>query len=183
MPVAQSGQTHEFTTPSSALASPLATSLFNVDGVKTVLFGSDFISVVKDPDASWAMLKPEIFALIIEHFTAGKPLFKAGSDAERDAELGPEDTRILDTDSEVVAQIKELVATRVRPAIQEDGGDIEFMGFGETNEDGSEGDGIVKLSLKGSCRGCASSTVTLKAGIQSMLMHYIPGPPALMGSE
>lgn len=173
--VSASTQTHEFTTPTSALASPLATALFGVEGVKTVFYGPDFISVTKDTDASWPTMKPEIFALIIEHFTAGRPLFKPGSTAEQDAELGPEDTRILDTDSDVVAQIKELLDTRVRPAIQEDGGDIEYRGFGETNEDGTEGDGIVRLSLKGSCRGCSSSTVTLKSGIERMLCHYIPG--------
>lgn len=99
----------------------------------------------------------------MEHFTSGVPLFNEGSSSD-----GPEDTRILDTDSEVVAMIKELLDTRVRPAIQEDGGDIEYRGFDEES-------GTVSLSLKGSCRGCDSSTVTLKSGIERMLMHYIPG--------
>lgn len=99
----------------------------------------------------------------MEHFTSGKPLFNEGANAD-----GPADTRILDSDSEVVAMIKELLDTRVRPAIQEDGGDIEYRGFEEEV-------GKVMLSLKGSCRGCDSSTVTLKSGIERMLMHYIPG--------
>jgi Fe-S cluster biogenesis protein NfuA len=98
----------------------------------------------------------------MEHFSSGAPLFKDGQDTS-----GAEDTRILDTDSEVVGMIKELLETRVRPAIQEDGGDIEFKGF-------EEADGIVRLKLKGSCRGCSSSSVTLKNGIERMLMHYVP---------
>lgn len=149
------GGTFEFLTASSALPSPLATSLFGVEGVKSVFFGPDFIAVNKTSDASWALMKPEIYSLIIEHFTSGAPLFR-----ERVQEQS--DTTILDTDSEVVAMIKELLDTRVRPAIQEDGGDLNYLGF-------DEGTGIVKLSLKGSCRGCASSAVTLKSGIERML--------------
>ncbi len=101
--------------------------------------------------------------MLMEHFSSGQALFR--SDEDREA-AGPQDTRILDTDSETVAMIKELLETRVRPAIMEDGGDIEYRGFGE--------DGIVQVKLKGSCRGCSSSTVTLKSGIERMLMHYIP---------
>ncbi|KAK4704994.1 hypothetical protein P7C70_g1207, partial [Phenoliferia sp. Uapishka_3] len=161
-PVSTSG-THEFLDAGASAASPLADRLFHLPGVKTVFFGPDFISVNKHPDAPWADLKPEIYSIIMEHFTAGTPLFRDGSSSD-----GPADTRILDTDSEVVAMIKELLDTRVRPAIQEDGGDIEYRGF---NEDS----GVVQLSLKGSCRGCDSSTVTLKSGIERMLMHYVPG--------
>ena len=166
---AVSSTTHEFLTPSAALPSPLGTALFGVNGVRTVFFGPDFVSITKEPDATWALMKPEIYSLIIEHFTSGTPLFRDGrsTDAGQD---GPEDTRILDSDSETVAQIKELLDTRVRPAIQEDGGDIEYRGFSE----GAEGDGLVRLSLKGSCRGCSSSVVTLKSGIERMLMHYVP---------
>jgi Fe-S cluster biogenesis protein NfuA len=98
----------------------------------------------------------------MEHFSSGAPLFRDGQE-----ESGAEDTRVLETDSEIVAMIKELLETRVRPAIQEDGGDIEYRGF-------EEGSGIVKLKLKGSCRGCSSSSVTLKNGIERMLMHYVP---------
>ncbi|SGY61329.1 BQ5605_C007g04548 [Microbotryum silenes-dioicae] len=154
--------THEFLDASSASSSPLADRLFHLPGVKTLFFGPDFISVNKYPDASWADVKPEVYSIIMEHFTSGTPLFRDGRD-----ESGPEDTRILDSDSEVVAMIKELLDTRVRPAIQEDGGDIEYRGFDEEA-------GRVELSLKGSCRGCDSSTVTLKNGIERMLMHYVP---------
>ena len=108
-------------------------------------------------------MKPEIFSSIIEHFTSGQSLFR---EPRKDDE-GPEDTRILETDSEVVAMIKELLDTRVRPAIQEDGGDLEYMGFDEDL-------GMVRLMLKGSCRGCSSSAVTLKSGVERMLMHYVP---------
>lgn len=163
-PVSTSG-THEFLTPLHSSASPLADKLFHLPGVKTVFFGPDFISVNKEAEADWTDLKPEIYSIIMENFTAGTPLFHE----ERSQDGGPEDTRILDDDSEVVAMIKELLDTRVRPAIQEDGGDIEYRGFAEEA-------GIVKLSLKGSCRGCDSSAVTLKSGIERMLMHYIPGP-------
>ncbi|GAA5823074.1 hypothetical protein JCM11251_007476 [Rhodosporidiobolus azoricus] len=153
--------THEFLDAGSAASSPLADRLFALPDVRSVFFGPDFISVNKDEDAVWAELKPEIYSIIMEHFTAGRPLFAEGKGG------GAEDTRILDDDTEVVAMIKELLETRVRPAIMEDGGDIEYRGFNEET-------GVVQLSLKGSCRGCESSAVTLKSGIERMLMHYIP---------
>ena len=162
-PVSPSG-THEFLDAGSASSSPLADRLFHLPDVKSVFFGPDFISVNKTEDSSWIELKPEIYSIIMEHFSAGRPLFNEGQ------ESGNEDTRILDSDSEVVAMIKELLETRVRPAIMEDGGDIEYRGFNEES-------GVVQLSLKGSCRGCSSSAVTLKSGIERMLMHYIPGTP------
>lgn len=152
----------EFLDLRSALASPLATRLLSVDGLTGVFFGPDFVTCSKDDSFAWPIVKPEIFAILMEHFSSGQPLFKDGQ-----GENGAEDTRILDSDSEIVGMIKELLETRVRPAIQEDGGDIEYRGFGE-------GDGIVKLKLKGSCRGCSSSSVTLKNGIERMLMHYVP---------
>ncbi|GAA6000685.1 Nfu1p [Rhodotorula paludigena] len=155
------GATHEFLDAGAAAASPLADRLFHLPDVKSVFFGPDFISVNKTEDGQWSELKPEIYSIIMEHFTAGRPLFEEGRGG------GAEDTRILDTDSEVVAMIKELLETRVRPAIMEDGGDIEYRGFDEDS-------GVVQLSLKGSCRGCESSAVTLKSGIERMLMHYIP---------
>lgn len=155
--------THEFLDAASASVSPLADKLFHLPGVSSLFFGPDFISVNKSADTPWGELKPEVYSIIMEHFTSGQPLFGEGMSSD-----GPEDTRILDTDSEVVAMIKELLDTRVRPAIQEDGGDIEYRGFDEE-------DGRVMLSLKGSCRGCDSSTVTLKSGIERMLMHYVPG--------
>ncbi|KAG8907484.1 hypothetical protein FRB99_004060 [Tulasnella sp. 403] len=152
----------EFLDTKSALASPLAVRLMGVQGVKAVFYGPDFVTVSKDSENTWAVIKPEIYAILMEHFTSQTQLFR--SEEER-LNAGPQDTRILDTDSETVAMIKELLDTRVRPAIMEDGGDIEYKGFD---------DGIVKLKLKGSCRGCSSSTVTLKGGVERMLMHYIP---------
>ncbi|PFH54694.1 hypothetical protein AMATHDRAFT_52438 [Amanita thiersii Skay4041] len=156
--------TAEFLDTRSALASPLAIRLMGVEGVTSVFFGPDFVTVSRDSENAWAVLKPEIYSILMEHFTSGQPLFRSEEDREN---AGPQDTRILDTDSETVAMIKELLETRVRPAIMEDGGDIEYRGF-------SEEDGIVRVKLKGSCRGCDSSTVTLKSGIERMLMHYIP---------
>jgi len=153
----------EFLDTRSALASPLAIRLMGIEGVKAVFYGPDFVTVSKDSEVPWSVIKPEVYSILMEFFSSGQPLFR--SDEERDA-AGPQDTRILDTDSETVAMIKELLTTRVRPAIMEDGGDIEFRGFTD--------DGIVQLKLKGSCRGCSSSTVALKSGIERMMMHYIP---------
>ncbi|GAA6038381.1 hypothetical protein JCM8097_007620 [Rhodosporidiobolus ruineniae] len=155
------GATHEFLDAGAAASSPLADRLFHLPDVRSVFFGPDFISVNKSEEGQWSELKPEIYSIIMEHFTAGRPLFVEGHTG------GAEDTRILDDDTEVVAMIKELLETRVRPAIMEDGGDIEYRGFNEET-------GVVSLSLKGSCRGCESSAVTLKSGIERMLMHYIP---------
>lgn len=155
--------TAEFLDTRSAFASPLAIRLMGVEGVSGVFFGPDFVTVSKDTENPWAVIKPEVYSILMEHFTSGQPLFRSEKDREN---AGPQDTRILDTDSETVAMIKELLETRVRPAIMEDGGDIEYRGFDE--------DGIVRVKLKGSCRGCDSSTVTLKNGIERMLMHYIP---------
>lgn len=160
--VMPSGGSHEFLDIRSALGSPLASRLLNVDGVVGVFFGPDFVTCSKDENYNWSVLKPEVFAILMEHFASGAPLFKEGHESS-----GAEDTRVLDSDSEVVAMIKELLETRVRPAIMEDGGDIEFRGFSEHN-------GVVQLKLKGSCRGCSSSEVTLKNGIERMLMHYVP---------
>jgi len=154
----------EFLDTRSALASPLALRLMGIEGVTHVFYGPDFVTVSKSSEHPWMVLKPEIYSVLMEHFTSGAPLFR--SEAERDA-AGPQDLRITDDDSEVVAMIKELLETRVRPAIMDDGGDIEFRGF-------DEGSGVVKLRLKGSCRGCASSAITLKSGIERMLMHYVP---------
>ena len=156
------GGTHEFLDLRGALPSPLATRLLHIDGLTGVFFGPDFVTCSKDDTLNWSILKPEIFACLMEHFSSGAPLFRDG-----EAEGGAEDTRILDTDSEVVGMIKELLETRVRPAIQEDGGDIEYKGFNTET-------GVVSLKLKGSCRGCSSSSVTLKNGIERMLMHYVP---------
>ncbi|KAG2345368.1 HIRA-interacting protein 5 [Suillus weaverae] len=155
--------TAEFLDTRSALKSPLAIRLMGIEGVKAIFYGPDFVTVSKDSENPWAVLKPEIYSILMEHFSAGLPLFRSEEDKEA---AGPQDTRILDTDSETVAMIKELLESRVRPAIMEDGGDIEYRGFSD--------EGFVKVKLKGSCRGCSSSAVTLKSGIERMLMHYIP---------
>lgn len=139
--------------------SPLAKSLFAIDGVVGVFLGRDFISVTKKSDEVWHLMKPMIFSTILDFFATGKNVIEEGPDVS--------DTAILDTDSEVVAMIKELMETRVRPSVQEDGGDIFFMGFDEIT-------GIVKVKLAGSCVGCPSSSITLRNGVERMLTHYIP---------
>ncbi|KAL2218805.1 NifU-related protein [Thermoascus aurantiacus ATCC 26904] len=161
----------EYLSPRSTVApphpSPLASKLLNVDGVSSVFFGPDFITVTKASDANWAHIKPEVFSLITEAVTSGENIVNTveRTSAEHTQEGGEEDSlSYSEDDDEVVAMIKELLETRIRPAIQEDGGDIEYRGFK---------DGMVYLKLRGACRTCDSSTVTLKNGIESMLMHYI----------
>lgn len=139
----------------------------NIDGVTSVFYGADFITVTKAADANWAHIRPEIFALITETITSGQTIVNVQEkkDGEQGQETAEEDSLAYnEDDSEVVGMIKELLETRIRPAIQEDGGDIEFRGF----EDGN-----VLLKLRGACRTCDSSTVTLKNGIEGMLMHYV----------
>lgn len=158
----------EYTSPRSTLApphpSPLASRLLNVDGVSSVFYGPDFITVTKAGDVHWAHIKPEVFSLITESVTSGEAMV-ATSDKAGDGQGVEEDSLAAnDDDDEVVAMIKELLETRIRPAIQEDGGDIDFRGFEN---------GMVNLKLRGACRTCDSSTVTLKNGIESMLMHYV----------
>ncbi|KAJ9221121.1 hypothetical protein DTO169C6_6507 [Paecilomyces variotii] len=160
----------EYLSPRSTVApphpSPLAAKLLNVDGVSSVFYGPDFITVTKQSDANWAHIKPEVFSLITEAVTSGESIVNTTEKtAEHAQEGGGEDSLAYnEDDDEVVGMIKELLETRIRPAIQEDGGDIEFRGFH---------DGLVLLKLRGACRTCDSSTVTLKNGIESMLMHYI----------
>ena len=139
----------------AAERSPLARRLFALDGVTGVFLGSDFITVSKDEGLEWFRLKPAVLGAIMEHFTAGEP-------AVLDA---PAEEGAAEDDDEVVVQIKELIETRVRPAVAQDGGDIIFESFD---------DGVVYLHMQGSCSGCPSSTATLKAGIENMLRHYIP---------
>jgi len=156
--VMESG-TANFTDPRSASRSPLAERLFALPEVTGVFLAADFITITKNGDSDWPQLKPAVLAAIMEHFTAGRPviLAEAGEDANA-AEGGEED-------NEIVTQIKELLETRVRPAVAMDGGDIIFQDFE---------DGVVYLHMQGSCSGCPSSTATLKAGIENMLRHYIP---------
>lgn len=161
----------EYTSPRSTLApphpSPLAAKLLSVDGVSSIFYGPDFITVTKAADVPWAHIKPEVFSLITEAVSSGEQIVNS---IERDAAsegqdgVGEDSLSANDEDDEVVAMIKELLETRIRPAIQEDGGDIEYRGFE---------DGVVQLKLRGACRTCDSSTVTLKNGIESMLMHYV----------
>ncbi|CEO95317.1 unnamed protein product (mitochondrion) [Plasmodiophora brassicae] len=155
------GMTADFSNLRSAQASPLARALFQHPDVRNVLIASDFIAVTIGDAESWPRMKPEIFAALEDFFASGQPII---SDANSSSAPN-KDTTILDTDSDTVAMIKELIETRIRPYIQEDGGDVVYRGFV---------DGIVHLQLQGSCVGCPSSTVTLKNGIEGMLMHYCP---------
>ncbi|KAL6765679.1 hypothetical protein V8C86DRAFT_2456804 [Haematococcus lacustris] len=159
-PVMESGS-HEFSNAREGLQSPLAKRLFAIDGVTSVFLGADFITITKKADASWSVLKPLAFAAIMDHFASGEPLF---TDA---ATLARSDTAIHEDDDEVVAMIKELLETRIRPAVMEDGGDITYKSFDPDT-------GVVTVKMLGACSGCPSSTVTLKSGIENMLMHYIP---------
>ncbi|KAK4162209.1 NFU1 iron-sulfur cluster scaffold, mitochondrial [Cladorrhinum sp. PSN259] len=161
----------EYLSPRSTISppypSPLAAQLMNIDGVTAVFYGTDFITVTKNSEANWAHIRPEVFALITEAITNGNPIVNVSDKAAGADGQGAEERDSLsydENDSEVVGMIKELLETRIRPAIQEDGGDIEFRGFE---------DGYVLLKLRGACRTCDSSTVTLKQGIEGMLMHYI----------
>jgi Fe-S cluster biogenesis protein NfuA len=154
------GQVADFPSKETGGRSPLAAALFEIPEVSRVFFGSDFISVTKR-DGDWKHLKPAILGAIMEHFTRGLPLMSGTAEETDDTNYGEEG------DPEVVAQIKELIDTRVRPAVAQDGGDIIYKGF-----DGSSG--IVFLHLQGSCAGCPSSTLTLKNGIENMLRHYVP---------
>jgi Fe-S cluster biogenesis protein NfuA len=149
--------TANFPERGAASRSPLAERLFELPEVTGVFLGADFITVTKDGRSEWRQLKPAVLAAIMEHFTAGRPVIVGESGAADGAPAEEED--------EVVAQIKELLETRVRPAVAMDGGDITFEDYA---------DGIVYLHMQGSCSGCPSSTATLKAGIENMLRHYIP---------
>lgn len=139
----------------------------NIDGITAVFYGADFITVTKAADANWAHVRPEIFSLITEAITSGETIVNVAERREGDPAEEQDSLAYNEDDSEVVGMIKELLETRIRPAIQEDGGDIEFRGFEE---------GKVLLKLRGACRTCDSSTVTLKNGIESMLMHYVSCP-------
>ena len=148
----------DFPTPENASASPLAQRIFGVEGVSGVFLGPDFITVTKDESLEWAHLKPGVLGAIMEHFQSGAPVIEGQGGIVGHAEhTGP--------DGEIVGQIKELLDTRVRPAVAQDGGDITFHGFDR---------GVVYLHMQGACAGCPSSTMTLKMGIENLLRHYIP---------
>lgn len=158
--------TREFTSDEDAAASPLAAALFSLGDVTGVFFGRDFLSVTAGPGVAWASLKPQVVSVLLDHFVSGAPLFTGGDaggisvpgDAEGDIGSDPADADIVD-------QIKDLIETRVRPAVANDGGDIVYRGFRE---------GIVYLTMQGACSGCPSSSATLKQGIEGLLKHYVP---------
>ncbi len=149
----------DFTSVEGAKRSPLAFILFGIAGVKGVFLGQDFVTVTKSDEKSWQTLKPMILGAIMDHYTSGHPVIvdaaPTGESEEFNDGIGPE----------IVSQIKELIETRVRPAVAQDGGDIIYKGFKE---------GTVYLHMRGSCAGCPSSTATLKMGIENMLRHYVP---------
>lgn len=151
--------TADFPNADDAVDSPLAQRIFGVEGVDNVFFGPDFISVGKGEAVDWPHIKPAILGAIMEHFTSGEPVVvgEAGASSGHAEHTGP--------DGEIVGQIKELLDTRVRPAVAQDGGDITFHGFEK---------GIVYLSMRGACAGCPASSMTLKMGIENLLRHYIP---------
>jgi Fe-S cluster biogenesis protein NfuA len=150
----------EFRSPEAAANAPLAQALLAIDGVEAVMYGADFVSVTKDA-SDWAHLKPAVLGTIMEHFASGAPLFTEGATA-----VAEQDGEFFDpADAETVATIKELIETRVRPAVAGDGGDIVFRGFR---------DGVVYLGMKGACSGCPSSTATLRHGIENLLRHFVP---------
>ena len=153
------GDPKDFRSVEDAAVSPLAERLFSVRGVEGVFLGADFITVTKD-DGEWQHLKPAILGAIMEHFMSGAPVIRS-EEAEEVADEG----EFSEEDQEIVTTIKELLDTRVRPAVAQDGGDITFHGFKE---------GIVYLHMKGACAGCPSSTATLKHGIENLLRHFIP---------
>ncbi len=159
-----SAGTRDFATPEDSEASPLAEAIFSTGDVEGVFFGRDFISVTAAPGVEWLHLKPQVLGALLDHFASGAPLFKPGSAADISI---ASDAAIEDRpeDAEIVAQIRELIETRVRPAVAQDGGDIVYRGYK---------DGHLYLAMQGACAGCPSSAVTLKRGIESLIRHYVP---------
>ncbi|MEQ7153598.1 NifU family protein [Brevundimonas aurifodinae] len=153
-----SGTPREFVSIDQAAASPLAEALFQLEDVSGVFFGEDYVSVTRTAHGrDWSELKPEILAVVMDHFTSGAPLMREGMETAEDA----------GEDSEIVAEIKSLLDSRVRPAVAQDGGDILFDSFDlET--------GVLSLRMRGACAGCPSSAMTLKSGVEQMMRHYVP---------
>jgi Fe-S cluster biogenesis protein NfuA len=148
----------EFRTIDEAEASPLAEALFQLEDVAGVFFGADYVSVTKAPHGrDWSEMKPEILSTIMDHFVSGAPLLRAGGEVADDAA----------EDTEIVAEIKQLLDSRIRPAVAQDGGDILFDAFDEES-------GVLSLRMRGACAGCPSSAMTLKAGVEQMMKHYVP---------
>ncbi|TFI56485.1 NifU family protein [Sphingomonas parva] len=157
--------TRDFATPEDAEASPLAEAIFSLGDVEGVFFGRDFISVTAGPGSDWRELKPQVLGILLDHFSSGAPLFRPATAAGIVVDGPAEDFGDSPEDAEIVAQIRELIETRVRPAVAQDGGDIVYRGFR---------DGTVYLAMHGACSGCPSSTMTLKNGIEGLLKHYVP---------
>ncbi|TMM50299.1 NifU family protein [Qipengyuania marisflavi] len=162
-----SAGTRDFTSPEAAEASPLAQAIFDTGEVTGVFFGSDFVSVTAAPGVNWTDLKPQVLSILLDHFVSEAPLFTPGSAAG--IAVPPDDTELMFEEnpehSDIIAQINELLETRVRPAVAGDGGDIQYRGFK---------DGVVYLTMQGACSGCPSSSATLKHGIEGLLKHYVP---------
>jgi NFU1 iron-sulfur cluster scaffold homolog, mitochondrial len=161
----EAGKTRDFTNRQSASVSPLARDLFRIEGVKGVFFGSDFVTVTKEDESQyeWKLLKPEIFAVIMDFCASNLPVLNENSEGEEtsnESDHYATDEKLSDEDKETVELIKELLDTKIRPTVQEDGGDVVYVAYEN---------GIVKLKLQGSCSSCPSSIVTLKSGIQNML--------------
>lgn len=157
--------TRDFAAPEEAEASPLAEALFTLGDVTGVFFGHSFISVTAAPGVEWATLKPDVLGILLDHFSANMPLFKPAA-AGFSVPSGEADYPLDDPDdADIVEQIKELIETRVRPAVANDGGDIVYRGFQK---------GVVFLQMQGACSGCPSSSATLKNGIEQLLKHYVP---------
>ena len=149
----------EYRTIDEATASPLAEALFEVEGVDGVFFGADYVSVTRQPQGpEWSEMKAPILGVVMDHFVSGQPLTR-GADAETGAHA--------EDDSEIVAEIKALLDSRIRPAVAQDGGDILFDSFDEAT-------GVLNLRMRGACAGCPSSSATLKAGVEQMMRHYVP---------
>ncbi|AWW75210.1 NifU family protein [Erythrobacter sp. KY5] len=159
--------TREFASPEAAEASPLAQAIFDTGEVVNVFYGWDFVTVTAAPGVDWSALKPQVHAILLDHFVSEAPLFTGGS--ADGITVPPEETQMAvedrEEDAEIIASINELLETRIRPAVAGDGGDIAYRGFS---------DGVVYLTLQGACAGCPSSTATLKHGIESLLKHYVP---------
>lgn len=157
--------TRDFASPEDAAASPLAEALFDTGEVTGVFFGGDFVSVTAAPGVAWNELKPQVVAVLLDHFVSQAPLF---AEQQGNGIAVPPESDAIGNDEgteDIVAQIEELIETRVRPAVANDGGDIRYRGFRE---------GVVYLQMQGACSGCPSSTATLKHGIESLLRHYVP---------
>lgn len=157
--------TRDFASPEEAEVSPLAEALFTLGDVEGVFFGRDFVSVTVGAGASWADVKPDVIGILLDHFSANMPLFRPGSAAGISVPADDETFQDDPADAEIIDQIRDLIDTRVRPAVANDGGDIIYRGFDK---------GKVYLKLQGACSGCPSSTATLKNGIEQLLKHYVP---------